>query len=181
MSSPDTALVASGSSDSTTSFPARGLVTGAAGAAAVTLAHEILRQLVPGAPRMDRLGMAGLSRVLDAVGVGFVKRPRGERLRGYTLVGDLLGNGLFYAALAKPSSHPLLRGLGTGAMMGLGAVVLTPALGLPRRHRGRSLQTQMMTVALYAFGGLVAAAVAPMLRGATKAPEATRRAQGTAA
>lgn len=149
------------------------LVSGAAGAATVTLAHEVVRQLVPRAPRMDRLGMNALSRVLRALGVS---PPRGEKLRGYTLMADLGSNALFYAPVALRTKRPWLTGLAMGAAGGLGAVFLTPLLGLPRRHRGTTLGTQAMTVALYAAGGLAAGAMASLLQraasaGASLAPE----------
>jgi hypothetical protein len=137
--------------------PWKALTTGAAGAAAVTLAHEIVRQLVPDAPRMDRLGMSALARMLRATGRSV---PKSERLRGYTLIGDLLANSMFYAPIALSSKTPWLRGLALGTAAGIGAVVLTPMLGLPRRHRGTTLRAQAITVALYATGGLVAGAVA---------------------
>jgi hypothetical protein len=144
----------------------RALATGAVGAATVTLAHEVVRKLVPHPPRMDLLGMTALTRVLHAAGASV---PRGGRLRAYTLLGDLAGNALFYAPLARRGKRPLLRGLALGALAGLGAVVLAPALGLPRRHRGITLRTQAMTVALYAFGGVAAGAMASWLYRPTRA------------
>jgi hypothetical protein len=148
-------------------------VTGATGAAAVTLAHEIARQLIPRAPRMDRLGMDALAKILRAVGIS---PPRGERLRGYTLVADLASNAMYYAPVAMSGRRPLLRGLVLGLAAGIGAVVLTPKLGLPRRHRGMTLGTKAMTVALYTLGGLAAGAMASMLRrniSAVRGPIAT--------
>jgi len=136
------------------------LVTGLSGAAALTLTHEIVRQLVPSAPRMDRLGMDALSRGLRAVGV---PSPRGERLRGITLAGDLASNALFYALVRGKGRQSWLRGAGLGLVAGLGAVLLPGLLGLPRRHAARTLRTQAMTVALYTGGGLVSAAMASFL------------------
>ncbi len=137
------------------------LATGLSGAATLTLAHEIVRQLVPSPPRMDRLGMAALTRGLHAFGLS---SPRGERLRGLTMAGDIVGNALFFA-LARGKNNPqsLTRGAGLGLLAGLGAVLLPPGLGLPARHAGRSLRTKAMTVALYVAGGLAAAAVASLL------------------
>lgn len=141
--------------------PWSALLTGATGAATVTLAHEVVRQLVPNPPRMDRLGMSALARILRFAGL---EVPRADRLRGYTLLGDLVGNAMFYAPLAlSKGKRPVLRGLFLGAAAGIGAVVLTPLLGLPRRHRGTTLRTQAITVALYAAGGLAAGAVASVL------------------
>jgi hypothetical protein len=116
---------------------------------------------------MDRLGMSALARMLRATGLAV---PRAERLRGYTLVGDLLANSMFYAplALTRSGKNAWLRGLALGAAAGLGAVVLTPMLGLPRRHRGMTLRTQAITVVLYAAGGLVAGAVASLFQRASE-------------
>lgn len=141
--------------------PWKALVTGATGAATVTLAHEVVRQLVPRAPRIDVLGMTALSRGLRAAGFS---PPRGERLRGYALIADLASNAMYYAPVALSGRRPWLRGLALGAAAGLGAVLLTPKLGLPRRHRGLTLRTQAITVGLYALGGLAAGAMASFLR-----------------
>jgi len=150
----------------------KAIATGAAGAATVTLAHEVVRQLVPHPPRMDRLGMAALTRVLHAAGAPV---PRGTKLRGYTLLGDLASNALFYAPLAMRGKRPVLRGLALGIAAGIGAVALTPVLGLPRRHRGITLRTQAMTVALYALGGLAAGAMASLLDRPNRARALGRR------
>lgn len=139
----------------------RALLTGATGAATVTLAHEVVRQLVPNAPRMDKLGMKALSSTLRAAGIS---PPRGEKLRGYTLIADLASNAMYYAPVAMAGKRPWLRGLALGAVAGLGAVLLTPALGLPRRHRGLTTRTKAITVGLYALGGLAAGAMAGFLR-----------------
>ena len=145
----------------------KALATGAAGAATVTLANEVVRQLVPHPPRMDRLGMAALVRLLHAAGASI---PRKARLRGYTLIGDLASNTLCYAPLAVGGKRPLLRGLALGVAAGLGAVMLAPVLGLPRRFRGTNVRTQAITVALYALGGVVAGAMASLLDRPTRAP-----------
>ncbi len=150
------------------------LLTGVSGAAAVTLAHEVVRQVVPNAPRMDRLGMVALSRGLKKIGV---TPPRGMRLRGYALLGDLASNAVYYAPTAMSGRRPWLRWLVLGIVAGLGAVALAPAVGLPRRHRGLKRRTQGVTVALYAIGGLVAAAVASYLDRGTREASA-RRASG---
>ncbi len=147
-------------SDGKGSSSLKAIATGAAGAATVTLAHEVVRQLVPHPPRMDRLGMVALTRLLHAAGAPV---PRRMKLRGYTMIGDLASNAIFYAPLAMRGKRPVLRGLALGIAAGLGAVVLTPVLGLPRRHRGMTLRTQAMTVALYALGGVAAGAMASLL------------------
>jgi hypothetical protein len=147
---PENTRAGSDGLSSTSSWKA--LATGAAGAATVTLAHEVVRQLAPKAPRMDRVGMAALARVL-----------RRERRRGYTLVGDLAGNALFYAPLALRGRQPVLSGLALGALAGFGAVMLPPLLGLRHPRRGVTVRTHALTVALYTLGGLAAGATAALL------------------
>jgi hypothetical protein len=71
--------------------------------------------------------------------------------------------------------RPVLRGLALGIAAGIGAVALTPVLGLPRRHRGITLRTQAMTVALYALGGLAAGAMASLLDRPNRARALGRR------
>jgi hypothetical protein len=137
------------------------IVAGTAGAATLTLTHEILRQLVRNAPRMDLLGMSALSRTLHAFGID---APRGERLRGYTLLADIVANAIYYAPIAAGRRFTWMKGALFGGLAGLGAVVLTPMLGLPKRYRGSDARTQALTVSLYVAGGIAAAAMASLLR-----------------
>jgi hypothetical protein len=136
-------------------------VAGTAGAATVTLAHEVLRQLVKDPPRMDLLGMSALSRILHAFGV---PSPRGEKLRGITLLADIVANAIYYAPIAASKRFTLARGALLGGAAGIGAVVLTPMLGLPKRHRGLDTRTQLLTIGLYVAGGIAAAAMASFIR-----------------
>ena len=133
---------------------------GAAGAATLTLAHEVLRRLDPRAPRLDKLGMIGLASLLRASGS---KPPRGDRLQGYALIGDLLANTLYYASVGAGRRVSITRGGLIGLAAGMGAVFLTPVVGLPKRHRGRGRIGQLLTIGLYALGGLAAAAMARAL------------------
>jgi hypothetical protein len=137
------------------------IVAGTTGAATLTLAHETVRQLVRRPPRMDLLGMSALSRILRALGM---RPPRGERLRGYTMLADLVANAIWFAPVASGKRMTLARGAILGGLAGVGAVVLTPMLGLPKRHRGTDLRGQLLTVGLYTAGGIAAAAMASMLR-----------------
>lgn len=137
------------------------IVAGTTGAATLTLAHETVRQLVRRPPRMDLLGMSALSRILRALGM---RPPRRERLRGYTMLADLVANAIWFAPVASGKRMTLARGAILGGLAGVGAVVLTPMLGLPKRHRGTDLRGQLLTVGLYTAGGIAAAAMASMLR-----------------
>jgi hypothetical protein len=136
-------------------------VAGTAGAATLTLAHEALRQLVKDPPRMDLLGMSALSRILKALGV---RSPRGAKLRGYTLLADIVANAIYFAPIAASRRFTIARGAALGGVAGLGAVVFTPMLGLPKRHRGTDARGQLLTIGLYVAGGIAAAAMGALLR-----------------
>ena len=136
-------------------------VAGTAGAATLTLAHEALRQLVKNPPRMDLLGMSSLARILRGLGVS---PPRGRKLRGYTLLADIVANAIYFAPIAASRRFTLGKGAALGGVAGLGAVVLTPLLGLPKRHRGTDARGQLLTIGLYVAGGIAAAAMASILR-----------------
>lgn len=136
-------------------------VAGSAGAATLTLAHEALRQLVKDPPRMDLVGMSALSRILRSLGL---EVPRREKLRGYTLLADLVANAIYFAPIAASRRFTIARGAMLGAVAGLGAVVLTPMLGLPKRHRGTDARGQLLTIGLYVAGGIASAAMAALLR-----------------
>lgn len=137
------------------------IVAGTTGAATLTLAHETVRRLVRRPPRMDLLGMSALSRILGGLGI---RPPRGRRLRGYALLADIVANTMYFAPVAAGERLTLARGALLGGAAGLGAVVLAPMLGLPKRHRGIDRRGQLITVGLYVASGIAAAAVASLLR-----------------
>ena len=70
------------------------LLSGLAGAAALTLIHESVRRLRPDAPRMDTLGRRAIASGMEAVGM---EPPAEDRLQAAALVGDLASNTLYYA------------------------------------------------------------------------------------
>ena len=133
----------------------RALLSGLAGASALTPLHETVRRIRPDAPRMDTLGRRAIAAGLDAVGV---EPPPDDQLQAVALAGDLLSNTLYYSlvGLAPPS---LALGAALGAAAGLGAVVLPPFLGLGHRPAARTPQTAAMTFSWYLIGGLTASAV----------------------
>lgn len=139
----------------------RALAGGAVGASVLTLLHESVRRVRTDAPRMDVLGMRVLSDAMKATGV---KPPRKDRLHTITLIGDLLGNGLYFSLVgANRNNRPWLRGTVLGLAAGIGGVVLPPLLNLGSRPSGRTAQTKIMTVAWYLAGGLAAAAASQLL------------------
>ncbi|WP_345222681.1 hypothetical protein [Hymenobacter koreensis] len=131
------------------------LVSGFAGAIALTLVHQAARKLTPNAPRMDILGMRGLRKILDAADA---PQPDRQTLYNATMAGDLFSNGLYYS-LVGSGEDAWVRGAALGIAAGVGGVVLPGPLGLGDGPSNRTPQTQLMTVAWYTLGGLVAAGV----------------------
>jgi len=95
-----------------------------------------------------------------------VEPPSRNVLQAEALVGDVLSNGLTYAAAVGfgPPGSALLRGVAVGALSGLGALVLHPMMGLGPGPRTLPTRTKVMTVAWYTLGGVVAAEVYRRIR-----------------
>ncbi|WP_400192467.1 hypothetical protein [Hymenobacter sp. B81] len=131
------------------------LISGLAGAVALTLVHQAARRLTPDAPRMDVLGMRGLRKLLAAADA---PQPDQPTLYNATMAGDLLSNGLYYS-LVGSGEDAWWRGAALGIAAGAGGVLLPGPLGLGDGPSNRTPQTSLMTVAWYTLGGLVAAGV----------------------
>ncbi|VTS00707.1 Uncharacterized protein OS=Nitrolancea hollandica Lb GN=NITHO_3970009 PE=4 SV=1 [Gemmata massiliana] len=132
------------------------IASGTAGAVALTLAHEMTRHALADAPRMDVLGKRALAAGFRAVHLGL---PDEGTVHAVTLVGDLVSNGAYYSlvGLGGPDGAAT-RGALLGLAAGLGAVFLPGPLGLGTAPSRRTSRTALMTVGLYALGGLVAGA-----------------------
>jgi hypothetical protein len=143
----------------------RALINGLAGACALTVAHELVRKTKPSAPRLDILGMRGVSKVMSALGL---EPPSGDKLRKYALVSDIVSNTLMYSGIGgKPGWGAWLKGANIGFMAGVGAVTVPEKVGLgddAKLLTKRTTATAMTTVGLYVLGGLAAAAVAQVGR-----------------
>ncbi|SIR47629.1 hypothetical protein [Pontibacter lucknowensis] len=137
----------------------KALVSGLAGAVAITIAHETLRRLVPEAPRMDVLGMRAISKTMKKAGA---QPPESGSLRAWAMVGDIVSNSIYYS-FAGVGKGAWLRGGLLGAGAGAGAVLLPGPMGLGTDPSNRTNSTRVMTVGLYLMGGLVAAAVGSAL------------------
>lgn len=128
---------------------------GIAGAVAVTLLNEVGRQLDDRAPRLDLLGERALAKTLRRLGA---RRPRPRKLRRLALAADLFANSLFYGVLFAGRPRPWLRGALGGAIAGVSAPLLAPALGIERRGR-KAQPVPALSVAWYTGAGLAASAV----------------------
>jgi hypothetical protein len=134
---------------------------GIAGATAMTLIHQTVKNSVPNAPRMDLLGMNALTKGLKVIGA---KTPNERSLYAWTLAGDIISNSLYYSfAGIGQRKNALARGAALGLAAGLGAVMLPKPMGLDDRSSNKTMETKIMTVGLYIVGGLVAAGVMKLL------------------
>ncbi|HUQ97478.1 MAG TPA: hypothetical protein VM010_07425 [Chitinophagaceae bacterium] len=135
---------------------------GLAGAAALTLLHEGIKQVDSKAPRMDLLGMNALSKILRGLGK---TPPPEDRLYVYTMAGDLISNALYYSLAGMGNKKTILeKGAALGIAAGLGAIFLPKPLHLNEQYSNRTTHTQIMTVAYYLIGSLIASALIKKLR-----------------
>lgn len=138
------------------------LISGAAGALALTAVHQAARAFTDYAPRMDVLGMRALARGANAAGTEAPRTHAG--LYGATLAGDLIANSMYYSLATTYK-----RGTVLGLLAGLGALVLPERMGLGVPPKSELLSNQVMTVAWYLVGGLAAAATAQCLSAQSEA------------
>jgi hypothetical protein len=130
------------------------LLSGLAGAGALTALHETVRRTVPHPPRMDILGMRALAQGLRLA--GHEPQP-GAPLHEAALAGDLVANTLYYSVVgASDAKDAPLCGALLGLTAGIGALVLPGPLGLGTAPSTRTPATAALTVGLYLVGGLVA-------------------------
>jgi hypothetical protein len=132
------------------------MMAGAAGASALTFIHQAARSMTPHAPRMDVLGMRAVRGAYRGLGTP----AGGDRdVERQALAGDILANTAYYSLVgAGERANVWSRGLALGLAAGLGAVFLPRRIGLGDPPNAGRLDTQLMTVAWYVAGGLVAAA-----------------------
>ena len=141
------------------------LVSGMAGAAALTAVHQAARAITESAPRMDVVGMRALTRGSRAVETEPPQTHKG--LYRAALAGDLICNSAYYSLASTYT-----RGTVMGLLAGIGALVLPERMGLGTPPKSNLLSNQVMTVSWYLIGGLVAAATAQWLT--SRRAEATR-------
>jgi hypothetical protein len=140
------------------------LAGGAIGAVALTALHELARRRVTTAPRMDLMGMRALRRMAPQF-----REPQvaSRELRLAALLGDLVCNSLYYAAIPGPTRRATwARAAALGVAAGLGALLLPERMGLGPPPHGDRLSNQAMTIAWYTAGAAATAGLATALRDA---------------
>jgi hypothetical protein len=122
------------------------LASGLAGACAVTLMNETIRQFDEEAPRLDLLGMRALAKVASP-----------DNLRAQAVAAAIATDTLYYSMVAaSPPEKAPLCGAALGLTAGIGAVLLPGPLGLGDDVTNRSNKTRILSVAYYATAGLLA-------------------------
>ena len=90
--------------------------------------------------------------------------PGEPALFGWTLLGDVGGNALYYSLAARGSAKSVwIKGISLGLIAGIGAVLLPGPLGLDNKASARTRNTAIKTIAIYLAGGIATAAVASAL------------------
>ena len=146
------------------------IISGMAGAAALTAVHQAARLVTDSAPRMDVVGMRAIARGRDAAGSPAAlagATQQNPALHNMALAGDLVFNSAYYSMATTWT-----RGAALGLIAGIGALVLPQKLGLGDPPKSELLSNQVMTVAWYVIGGLAAAWTAQCL--AEKRADQTR-------
>jgi hypothetical protein len=137
------------------------IIGGLAGAVALNILHQTVKQFVHDAPRVDLVGEEALSKGLEKIGID---PPTGNTLFAATLAADVVSNAAYYSVIGLGKKHLLYHGAAHGFAAGMGALILTKPMGLSDAPVTRTVQTKILTVAWYTFGGIVAGAVIKILR-----------------
>jgi hypothetical protein len=125
------------------------IASGLAGACAVTLMNETIRQVDEEAPRLDLLGMRALAEVVSP-----------DNLRAKAMVGDIASNTLYYSMVAaSPADQAPVCGATLGLGAGIGAVMLPGPFGLGDDATNSSIKRRVLSVIYYTTAGLLAGMV----------------------
>ncbi len=132
------------------------VTSGLAGSVALTLLHQVIKNKVSHAPRMDKLGMQALEKTMDKAGL-YV--PSKDKLYKNTLAGDLAANTSYYSLVGLTPGNSITTGVIIGALAGIGAIGLPGKMGLNQQYSGETTKTKILTIALYVSAGLIAGLV----------------------
>jgi len=131
------------------------MLGGLAGAIVLNVIHQAAKRFIGSAPHVDEIGEEALSKTIKKAGQ---TPPKGNKLFLSTLAADVLANAVYYSLVGRGGQKQLLlKGAGWGTLAGIGALALTKPLGLNDQPVNRTKETQAMTVAWYAIGGIAAA------------------------
>jgi hypothetical protein len=129
--------------------------SGLVGATSVAALNYLAARYLPGAPRLDVLGLQLTTAAFKQLGI---HPPGGLPAKALALLNSLASNSMFYGlvGLGAPKTA-WLRGGALGLAMGLGVLTLSPAFGVGKRETGRTPTTKAGTLIWYILGGILAA------------------------
>ena len=140
----------------------KNIIGGLAGAVALNILHQTVKQSDHDAPRVDLVGEEALTKGMEAMNL---EPPTGDGLFTATFIGDIISNALYFSTIGfGKKKYLLLRGTAVGLAAGIGALTLTEPLGLSDAPVTRTNKTKLMTVGWYTFGGMVTALTIKALR-----------------
>jgi hypothetical protein len=141
---------------------ASSIIGGIAGAIALNILHQVVKQFDHEAPRINLVGEEAITKGLEKVGI---TPPVGNALFSVTMAADLISNAAYYSLIGTGKRRQLpYIGAITGIAAGVGALTMTKSMGLSDAPVTRTDRTKILTVAWYTFGGLVAGSVMKALR-----------------
>ena len=123
------------------------ILAGLGCAIALNIVHEIIRKNFHNVPEVNKVGEEALNKALTTIDMKITDK---DQLYGATLAGDVLSNGIYYAATATTGFDMV-----SGVAAGLGAVLLPKKMGLDDSPVAESNQKKIMTVGYYLFGAVV--------------------------
>ncbi|EDM37773.1 hypothetical protein PBAL39_15149 [Pedobacter sp. BAL39] len=132
------------------------LIAGLAGAAALNILHESLKNK-RSTPRIDFLGEQALQKTVRYFGGNITDT---DDLYKATLAGDLISNTIYYSWIASAKRKNLwTKAVAMGLLAGVGAITLPEQMGLNPKSVAKTNEIKAMTVGYYVFGALVTALV----------------------
>ena len=138
------------------------MIGGIAGAVALNILHQAVKQFDHEAPRVDLVGEKAITKGLENASI---TPPKGYALFTITMAADLVSNAACYSltGVGKKKQLPYTGAI-TGLAAGIGALTLTRPMGLSDAPVTRTDRTKILTVAWYTFGGIVAGSIMKALR-----------------
>ena len=98
-------------------------------------------------PEVNKVGEEALNKSLETVDMKITDK---DQLYAATLAGDVISNGIYYAATATSGFNIV-----SGVAAGVGAVILPKNMGLDDSPVAETTQKKLMTVGYYLFGAVV--------------------------
>lgn len=136
------------------------LLAGLGGAIVLTLLHESLKNVDDKMPRIDLVGEEAVQKATDYFGLDIKNE---DVLYGTTLVGDLVGNAVYFSMINGEGKELWTKATVAGLFAGIGAVKLPSQMGLDDKPVTKSLATKVMTIGYYIAGALTTAGLLKLI------------------